>query len=70
MRAKVTDDGDLLYYIAGLYSRIGQKETTEQILQDIVRIDPEHAQPPMISVTAGPSRAKISVRRSRSFARR
>lgn len=37
-------DADLLYYIAGLYTRIGQKETTEEILEQIVRqVDPQHA---------------------------
>jgi predicted Zn-dependent protease len=38
------NDADLLYYIAGLYTRIGQKETTEKILEQIVQdVDPQHA---------------------------
>ena len=37
-------DPDLLYYIAGLYTRVGQKETTERILEQIVQeVDPQHA---------------------------
>jgi tetratricopeptide (TPR) repeat protein len=42
-RAAAKEDPDLLYYLAGLYSRIGQKETTEQVLEEVVRIDPKHA---------------------------
>jgi Tfp pilus assembly protein PilF len=37
-------DADLLYYIAGLYTRVGAKDTTEQILEQIVQqVDPQHA---------------------------
>jgi predicted Zn-dependent protease len=36
-------DPDVLYYIAGLYSRIGQDDVTEQTLAEVVQIDPQHA---------------------------
>jgi predicted Zn-dependent protease len=36
-------DPDLLYYIASLYTRVGEKGTTEKILEQIVQIDPQHA---------------------------
>ncbi len=42
-RTSAGNDVDSLYYIGGLYTRIGQKETTEQVLQQIVGIDPHHA---------------------------
>lgn len=42
-RKAVVNDPDLLYYLASLYTRIGQKETTEQILEQIVQNDPQHA---------------------------
>jgi tetratricopeptide (TPR) repeat protein len=42
-RDAVNDDPDLLYYIANVYGRIDQKETQERLLQDIVKLDPEHA---------------------------
>ena len=32
----VADDPDLLYYVAGRYTDIGQKDKTEQILQDVL----------------------------------
>jgi predicted Zn-dependent protease len=41
-RAAAAKDADLLYYLGGLYARIGQRETTEQILQDVIRLDPAH----------------------------
>src|SRR5207237_7369567 len=41
--AAAADDSDLLYYLGGLYSRIGQKETTEQMLDQIVQRDPQYA---------------------------
>ncbi len=42
-RAAVANDPDLLYYVAHLYERIEQKETTEQLLGEVVRMDPHHA---------------------------
>jgi tetratricopeptide (TPR) repeat protein len=41
-RAAAANDADLLYYLGGLYARIGQRDTTEQILRDVIRIDPTH----------------------------
>jgi len=43
VRTAASGDADLLYYIAGLYTRVGQKETTEQVLEQVVRTDPQHA---------------------------
>lgn len=43
VRSAAADDADLLYYIAGLYTRIGQKETTERVLEQVVEVDPKHA---------------------------
>ena len=42
-RAAVARDPDLLYYVAHLYERVDQKQTTEQLLLDVVRMDPHHA---------------------------
>jgi predicted Zn-dependent protease len=42
-RDAVAKDPDLLYYIAHLYDRIEQKQMTEQLLQEIVAMDPHHA---------------------------
>jgi tetratricopeptide (TPR) repeat protein len=42
-RAAVARDPDLLYYVAHLYERIDQKQTTEELLQEVVRMDPHHA---------------------------
>src|SRR5206468_13085989 len=38
-RASVGSDADLLYYLAHLYERIDQKQTTEQMLADVIKID-------------------------------
>ena len=43
VRAAVAKDPDLLYYVAHLYTRIDQKQTTEQVLQQVVQLDPSHA---------------------------
>lgn len=43
-RVAVAGDPDLLYYIAHLYQRISQQEMTEQVLQEVMRLDPSHAQ--------------------------
>ncbi|HEV2293032.1 MAG TPA: tetratricopeptide repeat protein [Tepidisphaeraceae bacterium] len=42
-QAAVADDPDLLYYVAHLYTRIGQEEVTEQTLAKVVKLDPNHA---------------------------
>ena len=42
-RNAVAKDPDLLYYVAHLYERIEQKQVTEQLLQEIVAMDPHHA---------------------------
>jgi Tfp pilus assembly protein PilF len=42
-RAAVANDPDLLYYVAHLYTRIGQEDVTEQTLAQVVQIDPNHA---------------------------
>ncbi len=42
-QAAVAKDPDLLYYIAHLYSRIGQESVTEDTLAKVVKLDPKHA---------------------------
>ena len=42
-RAAVAADPDLLYYVAHLYERVEQKQTTEEILQQVISLDPHHA---------------------------
>jgi tetratricopeptide (TPR) repeat protein len=42
-RAAVARDPDLLYYVGSLYTRVGEKKTTEQILSQVVALDPTHA---------------------------
>ncbi|WP_428939164.1 tetratricopeptide repeat protein [Fontivita pretiosa] len=42
-RQAVAQDPDLLYYLAHLYQRIGQQQLTEQLLQEVLRLDPTHA---------------------------
>jgi predicted Zn-dependent protease len=42
-RSAVADDADLLYYVANLYSSIGRQKTTEEILQQVLQLDPNHA---------------------------
>ncbi|MGB7156759.1 MAG: tetratricopeptide repeat protein, partial [Tepidisphaeraceae bacterium] len=42
-REAVAKDPDLLYYVAHLYTRIGQENVTEEILAQIVRMEPNHA---------------------------
>jgi tetratricopeptide (TPR) repeat protein len=42
-RAAVTDDPDMLYYVAHLYERVDQRQTTEIVLGDVLKIDPRHA---------------------------
>ncbi len=43
-RAAVAGDPDLLYYVAHLYQQIDQPQMTEQVLQDVLKLDPAHAQ--------------------------
>ena len=42
-RIAVGNDADLLYSIAQLYSRIDKKSAAEDVLQEVVRLDPTHA---------------------------
>jgi tetratricopeptide (TPR) repeat protein len=42
-RFAAADDPDVLYVLSGLYSRIGQKETSEQVLGQVLKIEPTHA---------------------------
>jgi tetratricopeptide (TPR) repeat protein len=42
-RAAVADDPDLLYYVAHLYEQIDQRNVTEQVLQDVLKLNPKHA---------------------------
>lgn len=42
-KAAVAKDPDLLYYVAHLYERIDEKRITEQLLQEVVALDPHHA---------------------------
>ncbi len=42
-RKAVAGDADLMYYIAHVYGRIGQKQTEEQMLEEVVKLDPRHA---------------------------
>jgi tetratricopeptide (TPR) repeat protein len=42
-RAALADDPDLLYEVAHLYERIDQKAVTEQVLRELLRLDPSHA---------------------------
>jgi tetratricopeptide (TPR) repeat protein len=42
-RQAVANDPDLLYYIAHVYGRIDQKQTEEQLLQEVIKLDPRNA---------------------------
>jgi Tfp pilus assembly protein PilF len=42
-RTAVAGDSDLLYSTAQLYSRVDQKSAAEEVLQQVVRLDPTHA---------------------------
>jgi predicted Zn-dependent protease len=42
-RGAVADDPDLLYQVAHLYERVGQKATTEQVLAEALKLEPGHA---------------------------
>ncbi|MDB5320468.1 MAG: Tetratricopeptide 1 repeat-containing protein [Phycisphaerales bacterium] len=42
-RQAVANDPDLLYYIAHVYGRIDQKQTEEQLLEEVIRLDPRNA---------------------------
>ncbi len=43
MHKAVADDPDLLYYVAHLYTRVDQKDMTEQVLGEVLKLDPVHA---------------------------
>jgi Tfp pilus assembly protein PilF len=42
-RAALAGDPDLLYQVAHLYARLGQKATTNQVLRDVLAAEPAHA---------------------------
>jgi tetratricopeptide (TPR) repeat protein len=42
-RKSAADDADVLYILSGLYAKIGQKQTAQQVLADILKLDPTHA---------------------------
>jgi tetratricopeptide (TPR) repeat protein len=42
-RTLVADDADQLYSLAGSYESLGQKQTAEDVLQQVIAIDPTHA---------------------------
>jgi tetratricopeptide (TPR) repeat protein len=42
-RAAVADDPDLLYYVAHLYQQIDQPQMTEQVLEEVLKLDPTNA---------------------------
>jgi len=42
-RTAVAQDPDLLYQVAHLYERLGQKATTERVLGDVLELEPGHA---------------------------
>jgi predicted Zn-dependent protease len=42
-RAALARDPDLLYQVAHLYARLGQKATTNQVLRDVLAAEPAHA---------------------------
>jgi tetratricopeptide (TPR) repeat protein len=42
-RSAVADDADLLYSLASLYEELNQKQTAEDVLQQVVQLDPTHA---------------------------
>jgi tetratricopeptide (TPR) repeat protein len=42
-RTAVSGDADLLYYVSHLYQSIDENKTAEEILQEVVRLDPAHA---------------------------
>lgn len=42
-RAAAADDPDLLYKVASLYARFDQRPTAEEVLQQVMRMAPNHA---------------------------
>jgi len=42
-RSAVASDADLLYYVAHLYQLVGQNATTEEVLADVIKLDPRNA---------------------------
>ena len=43
MRKAVANDPDQLYFVAHLYERVGQRGTTEQVLREVLRLDPRNS---------------------------
>jgi predicted Zn-dependent protease len=42
MRKAVESDGELLYYAAHLYERVDRKAVTEEVLSQVLKLDPAH----------------------------
>jgi tetratricopeptide (TPR) repeat protein len=42
-RAAAAEDADLLYHVAHLYAAVDQSTTSEEVLEQVLRIDPSHA---------------------------
>lgn len=42
-RARAAGEPDLLYFLAHLYNRVGHKTTANQVLEEVITIDPTHA---------------------------
>lgn len=42
-RQAAADEPDVLYFLAHLYGVIDQKEVTDEVLQQVIRLDPTHA---------------------------
>lgn len=41
-RTAAAGDPDLLYMVANFYTRIGQRDMTEKVLADVLKVDPKH----------------------------
>jgi tetratricopeptide (TPR) repeat protein len=42
-RKSAADDADVLYILSGLYAKTGQTQTAQQVLADVLKLDPSHA---------------------------
>lgn len=43
-RAALSQDAELLYYVAHLYQRLDQNQTSEDVLEDVLKLDPKNPQ--------------------------
>lgn len=43
-RAALSQDPELLYYVAHLYQRLDQNQTSEDVLEDVLKLDPKNPQ--------------------------